>query len=99
MAATGGATGGGAAMLAQNELALEGTYRRILRPGWAAAIRLIAAVFCLFHLYTAYFGTFTALLQRGIHLSFALPLIFLCFPATRRRDGRLAPSPPPSSRG
>ncbi len=85
-----GGVPGDAPVELRDELALEGTFRRSLGTGWAAAVRVIAAVFCLFHLYTAYFGTFTALLQRGIHLSFALPLIFLCFPAVRRARGRIA---------
>ncbi len=80
----------GAPAAAPDELALEGTYRRALGPGWAAAVRVVAAVFCLFHLWTAYAGTFTALLQRGVHLSFALPLIFVCFPPARRARGRAA---------
>jgi len=75
---------------AQDELALEGTLRRGLGPVWTSVVRAVAAIFCLFHLWTAYAGPFTALLQRGIHLSFAVPLIFLCFPAGRRARGRLA---------
>ncbi len=36
-----------------------------------------------FHLYTAYFGSFEAYLQRDIHLAFVLPLAFLLFPMTK----------------
>jgi TRAP transporter 4TM/12TM fusion protein len=74
----------------QDELALEGMVRRSLGPGWTAAVRIIAAVFCLFHLYTAYAGTYTALIQRGIHLAFAIPLVLICFPVTPRARGRAA---------
>lgn len=42
--------------------------------------------FSLFQLYTAVFGQYTAYLQRSIHLGFALSLIFLLFPAIKKRD-------------
>ncbi|MGG0413983.1 TRAP transporter permease [Peribacillus simplex] len=41
--------------------------------------------FSLFQLYTAIFGVFTAQIQRTIHLGFALSLIFLLFPANRKK--------------
>lgn len=37
----------------------------------------------IFHIYTAIFGTFEAYLQRNIHLAFALPLVFILYPATK----------------
>lgn len=51
--------------------------------GWIVFIGLLA--FSLFQLYTAIFGVFTAQIQRTIHLGFALSLIFLLFPANRKR--------------
>ncbi|APH05864.1 TRAP transporter permease [Bacillus weihaiensis] len=51
--------------------------------GWIAFIGLLA--FSLFQLYTAIFGVFTAQIQRTIHLGFALTLIFLLFPANRKK--------------
>jgi TRAP transporter 4TM/12TM fusion protein len=47
--------------------------------------------FSLFQLYTAIFGVFTAQIQRTVHLGFALSLIFLLFPANRkkRQKGKL----------
>ncbi|MDQ0230676.1 TRAP transporter permease [Metabacillus malikii] len=47
--------------------------------------------FSLFQLYTAIFGVFTAQIQRTVHLGFALSLIFLLFPANRkkRKKGKL----------
>ncbi|WP_273122466.1 TRAP transporter permease [Bacillus weihaiensis] len=51
--------------------------------GWIAFIGLL--VFSLFQLYTAIFGVFTAQIQRTIHLGFALTLIFLLFPANRKK--------------
>ncbi|MDN7244376.1 TRAP transporter permease [Planococcus shenhongbingii] len=48
--------------------------------------------FSLFQLYTAINGQFTAYLQRSIHLGFALSLIFLLFPAVKRKsDQRKVP--------
>lgn len=44
--------------------------------------------FSLFQLYTAIFGQYTAYIQRSIHLGFALSLIFILFPARRRKGIR-----------
>lgn len=41
--------------------------------------------FALFQLYTAIFGQYTAYIQRSIHLGFALSLIFILFPARKRK--------------
>jgi TRAP transporter 4TM/12TM fusion protein len=49
---------------------------------WVVYIGLLS--FSLFQLYTAFFGVFTAQIQRSIHLGFALMLIFLLFPATKK---------------
>ena len=65
---------------------LEGA--RHLRGGMAILFTVLAVSMSLFHLYTAGFGTLTAVNQRGIHLTLGLVLIFLWFPATKkmRRD-------------
>lgn len=42
--------------------------------------------FSLFQLYTAIFGQFPAQIQRTIHLGFGLTLIFLLFPARKKRQ-------------
>ncbi|WKA53706.1 TRAP transporter permease [Planococcus shixiaomingii] len=48
--------------------------------------------FSLFQLYTAINGQFTAYIQRSVHLGFALSLIFLLFPAFKRKgEGRKVP--------
>ena len=44
------------------------------------SIRAIALAMALFHLYTAMFGLLDALLQRGLHLLFALVLLILMNP-------------------
>lgn len=41
---------------------------------------VIAWAMGLFHIYTAGFGLLTAMLQRGVHLTFALVLIFMLYP-------------------
>ncbi|HKM39728.1 MAG TPA: TRAP transporter fused permease subunit, partial [bacterium] len=50
----------------------------------AVIVSLIAIGASLFHLYTAYFGAFFALIQRDIHWLFMGVLIFLLYPATRK---------------
>ncbi len=40
----------------------------------------------LFHLYTATFGMLEARLQRGIHLAFMLPLVFLLYGVSEKSD-------------
>lgn len=34
----------------------------------------------LFHIYTAIYGAFEAYLQRAIHLTWVLPIVFICYP-------------------
>ena len=54
---------------------------RILTGFFAKLIAAIAITFSVFQIYTAAFGTLDAMLQRAIHLAFALCLIFLLYPA------------------
>ncbi len=54
--------------------------------GWISLAGLVG--FSVFQLYTAIFGVFTAQLQRSIHLAFALGLIFLLFPASKKNLGQ-----------
>jgi len=46
---------------------------------------VVAVAMALFHLYTAAFGSMEAMLQRSIHLTFALPLAFLIYPASKSK--------------
>ncbi|NPV71634.1 MAG: TRAP transporter permease [Firmicutes bacterium] len=55
---------------------------------WAVTVRVIALAFSGFQLYTALFGTLDDKLQRPAHLTFALTLIFLLYPARRNWDRR-----------
>ena len=53
--------------------------------GWLKITILIYGVSAaLFHLYTSGFGTFEPRTQRGLHLLFLLPLIYILFPATKQ---------------
>lgn len=60
--------------------------RRRLTQIWSRIVTIIAVVFSLFQLYTAIFGSLAPQLQRSIHLSFALVLIFLLFPFSRKKN-------------
>jgi len=51
------------------------------------AVRLVAVAMASFHLYTAAFGLFDAVLQRSIHLGFALILLMLIYPHPRFGGG------------
>ena len=48
------------------------------------AARLVAVGMALFHIYTAQFGVFSAMVQRPIHLAFAGALTFLTQPISKR---------------
>jgi len=50
----------------------------------AKLIFLISIIFSIFQLYTAGAGTLTAMLQRTVHLTFVLVLIFLAYPSSQR---------------
>ncbi len=54
-------------------------------------ITVIAIIMSLYHLYTAGFGMIEALRHRALHLSFALCLIFLLFPASKKSDLKRLP--------
>src|SRR4030042_6935518 len=53
--------------------------------GWLKYLVLIYGVSAsLLHLYTSGYGTFEPRTQRGLHLLFLLPLIYILFPATSK---------------
>jgi TRAP transporter 4TM/12TM fusion protein len=60
----------------------ESDYRR-LQGFTAQVIAAIAIAFSVFQLYTAIFGVLDAHLQRSIHLSFAMALVFLLYPSRK----------------
>ncbi len=57
------------------------------RPFYKKLCLVTATALCLFHIYTALFGVFDALVQRSIHLGLGLILVFLLF-----NKGRAKPS-------
>lgn len=60
----------------------ESDYRR-LKGFLARFIAALAITFSVFQLYTAIFGVLDAHIQRSIHLSFALALVYLLYPTRR----------------
>jgi TRAP transporter 4TM/12TM fusion protein len=54
----------------------------------AKVVRAVAVAMALFHLYTAFFGNYDALIQRGVHLGFAMALILLTRPTPSLFSGR-----------
>ncbi|MBP7106610.1 MAG: TRAP transporter permease, partial [Spirochaetia bacterium] len=57
---------------------------RIYSGFFAKFISALAIAFSVFQLYTAIFGVLDAMLQRSIHLSFGLALIYLLYPASKK---------------
>jgi TRAP transporter 4TM/12TM fusion protein len=53
----------------------------------AIIISVIAISMSIFHFYTGGFGLWLALKQRALHLAFALALIFLLYPTTKKGIG------------
>lgn len=65
------------------ELDKEANYRKLVGIAGAFIIVLSVAM-SIFQLYTSGFGLMQARLQRAIHLAFAMSLIFLLYPATKK---------------
>jgi len=49
-------------------------------------IPILAIMFASFQIYTGIFGTFNIFIQRGIHLAFGIPLIFLVYPTFKQKE-------------
>ncbi len=61
---------------------LESNYRRY--DGlWKWIVSIIAISFSLFQVYTGMFGVFDDHIQRAIHLSFAMALVFILYPSRK----------------
>ena len=52
----------------------------------AHVVTVTALAMCAFHLYTAQFGLFSAMVQRPVHLFFACTLVLLLFPLFRSQS-------------
>jgi len=68
-----------------------GTARRRLSGAVAWLTAAIAVASTAFHLYTAAFGSLPNLMQRSVHVGFALVLAFLLYGWTKRAAHRVAP--------
>lgn len=60
----------------------ESDYRR-LSGASGVAVAVLAVAFSLFQLYTAIFGVLDAQIQRAVHLSFGLGLVYLLYPSRK----------------
>jgi len=58
---------------------------RSLTGKWSFFVAMFAIIMSVIHLYTAAFGTFPAMIQRSMHLFFAIPLIFLLYPYSKAK--------------
>lgn len=59
--------------------------------GWTARLATsVAIAYTLFHLYTAGYGAFPNLIQRSIHVSFGLVLVYLLFSGRRASRDRVS---------
>ncbi len=54
----------------------------------SAFVTTLALAMALFHLYTGGMGGYSYMIQRGIHLSFVLSLIFFLFPSKKGTDDK-----------
>jgi TRAP transporter 4TM/12TM fusion protein len=57
---------------------------RVYTGFFAKFVAALAITFSVFQLYTAVFGVLDAMIQRSIHLSFGLCLIFLLYPTSKK---------------
>ena len=55
------------------------------------AVFAFSLMWSLFQIYTAVFGTFPSTIQRGIHVSAALMLVYVLYPARRQDVGKKIP--------
>ena len=53
-------------------------------------ITVVGIAMSLFHIYTAQFGVYSAMVQRPVHLAFGFVLIFLLHPSSKERAARWA---------
>ena len=63
----------------------EGIRPQQLSPGWDRAVTALGLAMGAFHLYTAATFVLAPMVQRSIHLGFAIGLLFLCYPASPRK--------------
>ncbi|SFH27281.1 TRAP transporter, 4TM/12TM fusion protein [Desulfotomaculum arcticum] len=64
----------------------ESNYREFDSKFWFYVVAVVAIGLSLFHLYTSGFGLLLAIKQRSIHLGAVLFLVFLLYPANKKRS-------------
>ncbi|HME43742.1 MAG TPA: TRAP transporter fused permease subunit [Syntrophorhabdales bacterium] len=62
------------------------------RPFHLKLSLIVSTALCLFHMYTAIFGTLDALAQRGVHLGLGLIIVFLVTARGKNKAGAPAPA-------
>ena len=62
------------------------------RPFHLKLSLMVSTALCLFHMYTAIFGTLDALAQRGVHLVLGLTLVFLVTARGKNKAGSAIPA-------
>ncbi len=67
---------------------------RKLTGFWAKVVTALSFTLIIFQLYTTCFGPYSDIIQRSIHLSFVLTLLFLLKPAFKPKDGRVETTVP-----
>ena len=65
----------------------EGEGNRAVRGGAARVARILAIAYTLFHLYTAAVGAFPNLIQRSMHVGFAMMLAYILYAGSKRSRG------------
>lgn len=68
----------------------ESSYR-VLQGRYYLVVSLLTIGFSLFQLWTASFGLLPAQIQRSVHLSFVLLLVYLLFPFSRKSEHKTIP--------
>ena len=61
---------------------------RKLSGFWDKVVKVLSFALIIFQLYTTWRGPYSDIIQRSVHLSFVLTLVFLLKPAFKRKDGR-----------
>lgn len=74
-----------------------GTVQYLVEKGygfWDRVVKVLSFALILFQLYTTWRGPYSDIIQRSVHLSFVLTLLFLLKPAFKHKDGREETSVP-----
>lgn len=67
---------------------------RKLKGGWAILVKVLSFALIAFQLYTTGRGPYSDIIQRSVHLSFVLTLLFLLKPAHKLKEGEVQDTVP-----